>query len=119
MPGPYLINLQFGEDDPEKATVAMMVASTAVAMEGETVVMLTCAAAHLAVPGVADRIAVDGYPGLGDLVDAFLEGGGQFWVCPVSARTRGIDAEDLVTGAEIAGAGRLIGFVEAGARLLM
>lgn len=119
MSGKFLINLQHGQDDLEKATVAMMVASTAVAMDGETVVMLTCAAAHLAVRGVVDPLAVPGYPTLADLVTEFIDGGGQFWICPVSARTRGIQAEDLIEGAEIVGAGRMIGFVEAGARLLM
>ncbi len=118
MTGKYLINSQYGSDDLEKATVAMIVASSAAAMDGETAMFLTCESVRLATRGGADGLAVDGYPAISDLLDAYRENGGQLWVCPVCAAARGISAADLADGAEIAGAARTIGFVNDGARLL-
>lgn len=114
----YLLNLQHGPDDVEKATVPLIVASTAAAMDGETAVFLTCDAVRLATKGGADGLGVEGYPAVGELLDSYRENGGQIWVCPVCANARGIGADDLIDGAEIAGAARTIGFVSEGAKLL-
>ncbi len=119
MASKYLINAQHGADDVEKATVALIVASAAAAMDGETAVFLTCEAVRLATKGGVDGLATDGYPTPSELIEALMENGGQFWVCPVCAKARGIGADDLIDGAEIAGAARTIGFVNDGARVLM
>jgi len=119
MTGKYLINCQSGPNELESATVSMIVAGAAAAMEAETAVFLTCDAVRLATKGGMDGLQQEGYPTLSDLQDAFAENGGQLWVCPVCAAARGITADDLVENAEIAGAARTIGFVDDGAKLLM
>jgi uncharacterized protein len=119
MSNKYLVNLQHGTDDLEKATIAMMVAGAAAAMDSETVIFLTCESVRLATTGAMDGVQKDGYPALAELQEAFLENKGQLWVCPVCAASRGITAEDLAPGAEIAGAGRTIGYVNDGAQVLM
>ena len=48
-----------------------------------------------------------------------FENEGKLWVCPVCAAAHGITEDDLVEGAEIAGAARTIGFVSDGAKILM
>jgi uncharacterized protein len=118
MTGKYLINSQYGTDDLEKATIAMIIASSAAAMDGETAMFLTSESVRLATKGGTDGLGVEGYPAIGDLLDAYRDNGGQLWVCPVCAAARGIGADDLTDGAEIAGAARTIGFVNDGARLL-
>jgi len=115
----YLVNSQFGNDDVEKATVPLIVASAASAMDGETAVFLTCDAVRLATKGGAGGLQAEGYPAVADLIDALRENGGRLWVCPVCAAVRDITADDLIDIAEIAGAARTIGFVNDGAKLLM
>ena len=119
MANKYLINAQHGGDDVEKASVALILAGAAAAMDSETAVFLTCEAVRLATKGGVDGLAVDGYPPPSELIEGLVENGGQLWVCPVCANARGIDAEDLIAGAEIAGAARTIGFVNEGAQVLL
>ena len=119
MSSKFLVNCQHGTDDLEKATVAMIAAGAAAAMDGETAMFLTCESVRLAAKGGMDGLQHEGYPALVDLQQAFHENGGQLWVCPVCAKARGISADDLIAGAEIAGAARTIGFVNDGAKVLM
>ncbi len=98
----YLINCQYGGDDIEKATVAMIVAGAASAMNGETAVFMTGESVRMATKGGVDGLAVEKYPPLKDQFEAYAENGGQHWVCPACAGARGISAEDLIGNAEIA-----------------
>ena len=115
----YLINCQQGNDDLEKATVAMIVAGAASAMNSETAMFLTCEAVTMAKKGAADGMQAEGDPAMRDLMEAYFENEGKLWVCPVCAAAHGITEDDLVEGAEIAGAARTIGFVSDGAKILM
>ena len=119
MSGKHLINCQYGSDDLEKATVAMIVAAAAAAMDSETAVFMTGESVRLATEGGTDGLQLEKYPAIGELVESFMENGGQLWVCPVCAGARDIGADDLIEGAEIAGAARTIGFVNEGATVLM
>jgi predicted peroxiredoxin len=119
MTNKYLINNSYGSDDLEKATVALIVASTASAMDGETAVFLTGEGVRLATTGGVDGLAVDNYPSIAELLSAYAENNGKLWVCPVCAKARGIGPEQLIGNAEIAGAARTIGFVNDGAKVLM
>ncbi len=119
MTNKFLINCQHGSDDMEKATVAMIVAGAAAAMDGETAIFMTGESVRLATKGGMDGMQLEGYPALADLHETYHENGGQLWVCPVCAAARDITADDLVNGAEIAGAARTIGFVNDGAKVLI
>ena len=119
MTNSYLINCQYGSEDIEKAIVATMVAGAAAAMESETVMFLTCESVRLATKGGVDGLEEEGYPALSELLEGFLENDGKLWVCPACAGARGITADDLIEGTEIAGAARTIEFVNDGAKLLM
>ena len=119
MTNKFLINCQHGSDDLEKATVAMIVAGAAAAMDGETAIFLTGESVRLATTGGVDGLQAEGYPALGELLEGYKENDGQLWVCPACAKARGITADDLDDGAEIAGAARTIGFVNDGAKVLM
>ena len=119
MSGKFLVNCQYGTDDLEKAAVAMIVAGAAAAMDAETAVFMTGESVHLATEGGVDGLGVDKYPSMPDLFESYLENGGQLWVCPACAGARGITADVLIDGADLAGAARIIGFVSNGAKLLM
>ncbi|KAB2912757.1 MAG: hypothetical protein F9K29_17945 [Hyphomicrobiaceae bacterium] len=118
MSNKVLVNCSHGKDDVERATVAFIVASAA-STTGETAMFLTAHAVGLATKGGADGVQADKYPPIKQLIDAIVENGGKLWVCPACASARGITPDQLIAGAEIAGAARTIGFVNDGARTLM
>jgi uncharacterized protein len=119
MSNKYLVNCTYGNEDLERASVAFIVASAAAAMDSETAMFLTASSVDLVTKQGATDKQAEGYPPLSDLLGAFTENGGQIWVCPVCANSRNISADDLVEGAEIAGAARTIGFVNDGAQILI
>ena len=56
---------------------------------------------------------------MGELVQAYMDNGGILWVCKACADAKGMTADDLIEGAEIAGAGHTLSFVDNGAQVLM
>lgn len=97
------------EDEPERATVPFIAASTAAVSGQRAVVVCTIEAVRLGVPGVAQQIEVEGLPPLEDLVRALVAGGGEIWLCSACATRRGITGDqDLIDGARIVGAARIV-----------
>jgi predicted peroxiredoxin len=54
MPGKYVVSLTHGLDNPDKATVAFVVANAAVASDKDTVVFLSIEGTRLSQKGVAE-----------------------------------------------------------------
>lgn len=114
-----LINSSFGKDNAAKATVPFIVGGAAAARDGQTAMFLTHDAIYTATKGGNDGIQADGMKPLDDVVQAYVDNGGILWVCKACADAKGVTADDLIDGAEIAGAGHLLGFVDNGAQILM
>jgi predicted peroxiredoxin len=98
-----VVSLSTGMEDPEKVTVAYLVAVGAAETGRETLMFLTKEAVRLAVPGVAVGVACDGCPSLVDLVKRYEAAGGRYYACPICVSARQLDADDLIPGAEING----------------
>ena len=77
MPGKFCISLTCASDNPDKATVAFVIANAAVASDKDTVVFLSTEAVRLAVKGAADAIAEEGFAPLKDLMANFAAAGGK------------------------------------------
>ena len=106
-----LINLATGLEDPERVTVAFLVAGAAV-QRGDTVAMwLTKEAVRLAIPGHAQAVACEGCPPLPRLAEQFADGGGQLLVCPICFSARKLSEDDLVGNASLAGATPMLEWV--------
>src|SRR5713226_7944508 len=105
------INLTRSTDDPDRATVAMVVANAAVASGKNTMVFLSSEGVRLAVKGVADNIHEEGLQPMADLVKNYLAAGGAFWVCSPCFMKRGYGEGDLIEGATIVGGARLVEFM--------
>jgi predicted peroxiredoxin len=101
--GKAVISLTTGLEDPEKVTVAFLVAVGAAEEGRPTLMFLTKEAVRLAVEGVALSTACDGCPPLPDLVRRYQDAGGRFLVCPLCFNAEGLDDTTLVKGAEIGG----------------
>jgi predicted peroxiredoxin len=102
--GKVVINLATGLEDPERVTVALLVAGAAATAGKEVTIFLTKEAVRLAVPGVAEGVACDGCPALPLLASQFAEAGGRMLVCPVCFNARKLSEDDLVDHAQIGGA---------------
>jgi predicted peroxiredoxin len=99
-----LVNLATGLEDPERVTVAFLVAGAALERGRDVAMFLTKDAVHLAVPGHAQGIACDGCPPLERLFEQFAQGGGELLVCPICVNARKLDADTFVANSRVAGA---------------
>ena len=98
-----VISLATGLEDPEKVTVAYLVAVGAAESGRPTLMFLTKEAVRLALAGTAIGVACDGCPPLADLVQRYEAAGGRYFVCPVCFNSKKLDSDVLITGAEIQG----------------
>ena len=103
MSGKAVISLITGMEDPERVTVAFLVAVGAAEQGRPTLMFLTKEAARLALEGVATGVACDGCPPLADLVARYTTAGGRFLVCPICFNSRKLDEKGLIAGAELGG----------------
>jgi predicted peroxiredoxin len=113
-----LINLTTAKNDPDKTTVAFVVANAGIAANQEVVIFLNVEAVQLATLGYADDITSSGFKPLKELLAAFTENGGKLWVCPPCFNARGLDKEQIVSGAIFAGGAAVVEFLGQGAASL-
>ena len=99
-----VVNLATGLEDPERVTVAFLVAGAALNQGKQVAMFLTKAAVRLATPGVAVGVACEGCPPLPKIFEQYAEKGGELLACPFCVNSRGIDDSNLVANARIAGA---------------
>ena len=113
MPGKLCVSLTCAKDDPDKATVAFVVANAAVASDKETLVFLSTEGVHLSQAGYADDIREEGFAPLKELMDNFVKAGGKMFVCSPCFKKRKLDENSLVAGATIVGGAKLVEFLSA------
>ncbi len=117
MPVKTLINLSTGLEDPERVTVAFLVAGAALERGDEVAMFLTKEAVRLALPGHASGVACEGCPPIDKLFDQFATGGGELLPCPICVDSRGLDAEEFVANARVAGATPMLEWLGDGGRV--
>lgn len=106
---PLLFPCSHGEDEPERATVPFIAASTAAVSGRRAIVVCTIDAVHLGVPGTMERIEDPALPPLVDLARQLAEAGGEIWLCSACATKRGITGDqELIAGASIVGAATIV-----------
>jgi predicted peroxiredoxin len=115
MAGKFCVSLTRSLDDPDRATVAFVIASAAVASGQESMVFLSIEGVHLAVEGAADAIHEEGFLPLKQLISSFVEAGGSILVCSPCFKKRNLDPANLLSGAVIIGGARLVEFLAQGA----
>ena len=99
-----VINLATGLEDPERVTVAFLVAGAALEQGKRVAMFLTKEAVRLALPGTAAAVACDGCPPLARLFEQYADGGGELLTCPICFKSRGLEEGGLVANARLAGA---------------
>ncbi len=113
----FLVNCQEGFNNLERATISFILAVSA-SKENDAAIFVTSDASDLLVKGAAEGAVAQGHEPIMDLMSQFLGNGGKIWLCPVCAKTRGIQADDLVEGVEIAGAPKTMAYLASGAMIL-
>ena len=103
MSGKAVISLTTGLEDPEKVTVAFLVAVGAAETGRPTLMFLTKEAVRLAVDGFAVGVACEGCPPLPDLLKRYEAAGGRYFVCPICFNAKKLDEGTLIAGAEVQG----------------
>ena len=103
MAGKAVISLSTGLEDTEKVTVAFLVAVGAAESGRPTLMFLTKEAVRLALDGVAVGVGCDGCPTVPDLMKRYATAGGRYYVCPICFNAKRLDAEALISGAELNG----------------
>ena len=98
-----VISLTTGLEDPEKVTVAFLVALGAAESGRPTLMFQAKEAVRLAVDGVAAGVACDGCPPRPDLLARYEKAGGQYMVCPICFNAKQLDQATLLPNAELAG----------------
>lgn len=115
MSNKFVISLTCAQDNPDKATVAFVVANAAVASDRDTVVFLSIEGVRLSQKGAADSIHEDGFAPLKDLIANFAQAGGKIFVCSPCFKKRKLEEASLVAGAVIVGGAKLVEFMADGA----
>ncbi len=110
----FCVNLSTGAENPDKATVAFVVANAALASGKEVMVFLTVESVHFGFAEGAAGIHVDGFAPLGELIASLGTGGGKILVCTPCAKVRGLAERPLVDGAVLGGGAGLVEFMTSG-----
>lgn len=110
-----LFNCTHGADDPERATLPFVAANVAAVAGQDAIVLLTIEGAWLCKKGEAQDISHEGLPALQSLMEEFVGNGGRIWGCSACTNPRGITEADLVEGATIVGAAKVVEEIADGA----
>jgi len=116
--GQVMIHNTHGKDDVERATLAYIMANTALSSGQEATMLLTIEGVWTATTGYTDGLQAEGFLPLGELVAKFVANQGRLWVCGACAKPRNITAEHLIEGAQIVGAATAIEAMVNGAQTL-
>ncbi|HEX7126084.1 MAG TPA: DsrE family protein [Thermodesulfobacteriota bacterium] len=111
MSGRFVVSLTHAKDDPDRATVAFVIANAALASDKETVVFLSTEGVRLSQPGYADDIHEEGFAPLTELMTSFANAGGTIYVCSPCLKKRKLDELALVPGAVVVGGAKLVEFM--------
>src|SRR3990172_8821448 len=101
MAGRFCVSLTSAKDNPDKATVAFVVANAAVASEKETMVFLSTEGVRLSQKGYADDVHEEGFAPLKELMGNFVKAGGKVYVCSPCFKRRKLDEGKLIDGSGI------------------
>lgn len=110
-----VINLATGLEDPERVTIALLVAGAAAAAGKQVTMFLTKEAVRLALAGAAQGVACDGCPAIPSLAQQYADAGGSLMVCPICFNARKLDDNQLVANSQLGGATPLWQWVGDGA----
>ena len=97
-----------GPNNPEKATLPFVLATASQAMDVEVTVILQSDAVELSKKGAADHVVAKGLMPLKELLNTFIELGGNLLLCSPCVKERGYDQSELIDGSKLCAAGIVV-----------
>ena len=113
-----MVNCTHGKEDPERAILPFVVGNVSASADQETIVLLTIDGVWNATRGYAEKVQQEGFQPLTDVMKSFLDNGGQIWACGACTNPRGITQDDLIEGAKIVTAAKVVEYMASGASTL-
>jgi predicted peroxiredoxin len=110
-----VVNITCAKDNPDKATVAMVIANAALVSGQDVVVFLSTEGVCLGVKSYTDDMNEEGFPPMPELMSGFLDNGGTMWVCTPCFKKRKYAESDLIEGAKLVGGATLVEALAQGA----
>jgi predicted peroxiredoxin len=111
----FCVTLNHCKQDPDKATVAFVVATAALGSGKNTMVFLSTDGVWAAVKDEAAKVNEGGpFKPLTELITNFLAAGGRIVACAPCCKKREIGPEGLFAGVEIAGGAVLVEWLSNG-----
>ena len=107
-----------GKEDPERATLPVIVANVAASADQPAIVLITIDGVWLATRGYAEEVRKEGFPPLREIMDSFIANDGQIWACGACTKPRGITEEHMIPGAKIVTASMVVEAIVNGAATL-
>ncbi|MBN1163962.1 MAG: DsrE family protein [Candidatus Krumholzibacteriota bacterium] len=96
-----------GIDTPERLYAPFILAATARAMDVEADIYFLIKGVTVVKKGEAEKIEMEGFPGLKEVMDQAVSAGVKLYVCEQSTRLLGIPRGDFIPAAKIVGAATL------------
>ena len=106
--GKMILMATHGPEDPERATIPFVMALAAMASDIEVVIGFQSNGVLLIRKGCAEHVFAAGFPSLKELLDNYLEMGGELLVCGPCVQSRKIDSSEFVQGATIVSAATFV-----------
>ncbi|MCX6054775.1 MAG: DsrE family protein [Chloroflexi bacterium] len=98
-----------GPEDPERATIPFVLATAAQASDVEVIMGFQATGMMLAQKGCAEHVFASGFPPLKELVDAYVEAGGELFLCGPCVTSRQFDpANDFIKGSKVVNAATFV-----------
>jgi predicted peroxiredoxin len=103
--GKIILMCTHGPEDPERATIPFVIATAAQASDIPVLIGFQVNGVMLARKDCAEHVFAAGFPPLKELMDIYIESGGELFVCGPCVQSRKIDSEtDFIPGAKIVNA---------------
>jgi len=112
-----VVTLSVNAND-DVSTVAFTVANAALSKGMEVGMFLTSDGVELSKEGSCEYTHVQPFKKLNELIESFGSNGGVIWACSPCFNHRGLNAEEIVNGATVVGAGPMLDWIIEGAQTL-
>jgi predicted peroxiredoxin len=116
--GKVMLHNTRGKDDVERASLAFVVANAGLTAGQDVTMLLTVDGVWCATRGYTAGLQANGFAPLEELIQKFVDNGGQLWVCGACVKPRNIGPEQLMPGAQLVGAAAAIEALVNGAQTL-
>lgn len=103
-----LIICTYGPENPEKSTLAFVLANGALSTDVKVTVILQANAVLLAKKGEAEKVSHPGLMPMGELMKSFIELEGELLLCNPCVKNRGLTSDELLPESKLIAAGTVV-----------